>query len=124
MITIEIPENPNCAAVDLRVFHDLEPPRPVSQVHLEQLPGRQPAWYEVTGWTLEGTTCPAWLQKVDDSGEGVAFLLWGGAAGLRFRPADSRAPWNLGDRQQWGAPFLLVAEAADVKSGPPPKKTA
>ena len=114
MMYVEIPNNSNCAAVDLRVFHDLEPPHAASQVRLERQPG-VPAWYEVTGWTASNTPCQALLQKVDDSGEGVAFLLYGGDAGLRLRPAEDAAPWSLDHPSQWGEPFLLVGRVEDVR---------
>ena len=65
MITLEIAPNPNCEPVDLRVFHDLEPPRQVHRVCVERLPG-QPEWFEVTGWTTAGSPCPAFAQRVDD----------------------------------------------------------
>ena len=107
MVVIEIAQNTNCEPVDLRVFHDLEPARWVHQVYLERQPG-QPAWYEVTGWTAESTPCQAVAQRVDDSGDGVALLIRGGEAGLRLRRADNARPWQLGDSEQWGEPFLII----------------
>ena len=114
MVIIEIPPNPNCEVVEMRVFHDLEPPRPVSQVRLER-ERESPQWYEIVAWTLAGTAQPALVQKVDDSGEGVAFLIHGGDAGLRLRPAGSDEPWQLNQPQQWGLPFLLTTDAADLR---------
>jgi hypothetical protein len=113
MIVLEILPNPNCSAMEMRLFHDLELPQTVSRVQLERHPGH-PAWYEVTGWTAAGMPCPATVQKVDDSGEGVALLLCGGDAGVRLRPADRPEPWRLDSSQQWGEPFLLLAELSDV----------
>ena len=96
MLVIEIPPNPNCEPVDLRVFHDLEPPKPVAQVRVER-PGdtRGPQWCAVTGWTSANAACPALARKVDDSGEGVVLLISGGDAGLRFQAAAalSRGGW-------------------------------
>jgi hypothetical protein len=106
---IEIPPNSNCVPVDARIFHDLEPPSHVSQVRLEHEAG-QARWYDVTGWTVAGAPCPALVQKVDDSGEGVAFLIYGGDAGLRLKPAGYHALWRLDDPEQWGEPFLLVTD--------------
>lgn len=113
MIVVEIPENPNCAPVDLRVFHDVKPPVQISRVRLERVPG-QPEWCDVTGWTLAHAPCPVWARPVDDSGDGVALLILGGDAGLRLRPVGSAGPWQLGDPRQWGEPFLLVADLHDV----------
>lgn len=114
MTVIEIPTNPNCAAVDMRVFHELEAPRPVGAVRLERELGRA-RWYAVTGWTTAGTPVAALAQKVDDSGDGIALLLRGGDAGLRLRPTEHQGPWQLGDPRQWGEPFLMLADANDVR---------
>jgi len=108
MITVEIAPNPNCDPMDLRVFHDVEPPRPVHWVCLERVPG-QSEWFEVTGWTAHGAPCPALAQRVDDSGEGTALLVCGGNAGLRFRPAGG-GPWRLEDPRQWGEPFRITTD--------------
>ena len=114
MVIIEIPPNQNCSTVDLRVFHGVEPPRRVQQLYLERVPG-QPGWFEVTGWTTAGTACPAFAQRVDDSGEGLAILVYGGDAGLRFRPAGSARPWQLAAPEQWGEAFLLMGDAHAMK---------
>ena len=113
MVVIEIAQNTNCEPVDLRVFHDVEDARGVSQVSLERVPG-QAAWYEVTGWTHAGQPCPVLARKVDDSGEGLAVLVTGGDAGLRMRLVGSHAPWDVNDEKQWGAPFLLLADEPDT----------
>ena len=113
MFAIEIPPNPNCEAVELRIFHDLEPPRTVTHVRLERAAGK-PQWLAVTGWTLAGTPCPASVRRVDDSGEGVALLVSGGDAGLRLQPEEQQAPWRLDHPEQWGLPFILTTDAADV----------
>ena len=119
MLVIEIPPNPNCEAVEMRVFHDLEPPRPITHVRIEPPSGGGAAqWCAVTGWTLGGTACPALARKVDDSGEGVVLLVCGGDAGLRLQPAERVAPWRLERSEQWGTPFLLLSEAGDVKPAP------
>ena len=115
MLVIEIPPNPNCEPVELRVFHDLEPPRPVTHVRLERPQGGGPSWYTVTGWTASGALSPALARKVDDSGEGVALLVSGGDAGLRLQPEADAAAWRLDDARQHGAPFLLVADAGDLR---------
>ena len=144
MVPIEIPSNPNCEAVEMRVFHALEPPRQLLQIRLEREPGN-PQWCEIVGWTLANTPAPAWAQKVDDSGEGVAYLVRGGDAGLRLRPspgtpdallrkakhrgwatgvpravgerpaAGHPQPWSLEDPTQRGEPFLLIADSGDLR---------
>ena len=106
----------------MRVFHDLEPPRAVRRVRWERTPGAL-QWYDVTGWTAANAPQPALVSKVDDSGEGVALLIYGGDAGLRLRPAGSTDGWRLDHPQQWGVPFILTADAADIHSEPLAKKS-
>jgi hypothetical protein len=119
MLVIEIPDNPNCEAVELRVFHDLEPPKPVSQVRMEHGPGLTgPQWCALTGWTLAGSPCPALACKVDDSGEGVILLVSGGDAGLRLKPSSDPSAWSLDRPAQWGLPFLLIPDAGDLRFAP------
>ena len=114
LITLEIAPNPNCEAVELRVFHDLDPSRPVGYVRVERS-GGAPQWYRVTGWTQEGTPTPAQARKVDDSGEGIVWLVSGGDAGLRLQPDGPQSAWRLKDLQQWGVPFLLMGDPADLR---------
>ena len=114
MVVIEIAPNPNCEPVEMRVFNDLEPPRVVTQVRLERTPG-QPQWCAVTGWQADATSCPVQARKVDDSGEGVIFLVSGGDAGLRLQPAGKPAVWSLESPTQWGESFLLIADPNDLK---------
>lgn len=122
MIIIEIPPNPNCEMVEMRVFHDLGPPRAVRRVRLEPTPGA-PQWCDIVGWTTTGAPQPARAVKVDDSGDGVVWLIYGGDAGLRFRPSGSAEPWQLDRPEQWGEPFLLIADASDVQYAESTKKT-
>ena len=118
MFTLEVLDNSNCPPVDLRVFHDLGSAMPIRQVRLSR-DGQPPQWHDVTGWTASNGRCPAQLQKVDDSGEGVAFLLYGGDAGLRLRPAGDTSAWRLNDPRQWGSPFVLLTDLADIRLDTP-----
>lgn len=147
MLTLEIAPNPNCDAVELRVFHDLESPQPVTHVRLvpppiaaaegsavhgtgpvrpatggemgHDTPGH-PQWYALIGWTLIGRSCQAVARRVDDSGEGVVLLVSGGDAGLRLQPECRQATWQLTDTQQFGLPFLLIGDPQDLRFVPVP----
>jgi len=119
MIVEEIEENPNCRASDMMRYRETGPPRPVVQVRLyhEAPEGKL---YDVTGWTdqAEPPAHPATIQPVEDSGSGVAYLLQGGNCGLRFKPADSTASWDLSDPSQWGEPYLLLGDLQDLVIDP------
>ena len=114
-MVLEIPPNPNCEAVELRIFNDLEPPKPITHVRIEPPGGGEAQWYAVVGWTLEAAPCPAVACRVDDSGEGVAVLIVGGNAGLRMKPERDAAPWGLTQAGQRGLPFLLLPTTADLR---------
>ena len=120
MIVIDIPPNPNCEATE-RVFHDVEAARAITGIRLEREASRV-AWYDVTGWTVAGAACPALAQKIDDSGEGVAFLIYGGDAGLRFRSSDAHEPWDLSNLHQWGEPFIITPDLNDLQLATAGKK--
>ena len=123
MIIIDIPDNPNCQAVDMRVFHDLEPAQRVTHVRLERTAGH-PTWCAITGWTTAGAPCPALAQKIDDSGDGTAFLVYGGDAGVRLADTDHVPVWDMRAVRQWGEPFLIMADMHDLRLTPPSHKTA
>jgi hypothetical protein len=115
MIVVEIPPNPNCDPVDMRIFNAVDGgPRPVRALCVARA-GGVPAWHDVIGWTAEGQPCPAQAAIVEDSGEGLATLIYGGTGGLRFRQADSRQPWDAAAPEQWGLPFYLTTDVHDIR---------
>lgn len=112
-IFIDVSAGENCPYSLQLVFSQLEAPRPVRQVRLyHRVAGG--ALYDVTGWTAEEAPCPALCAVVEDSGQGRAFLVYGGEGGLRLRPAGSGAPWELSASDQWGESHLLLADREDV----------
>src|ERR1039457_4106343 len=107
-------ENPNTGFVDDRVFQERSEPRVVSHV-LRRLNG-QDQWCPVTGWKPGGLPVPALARKVDDSGEGICYLVYGDRWGLRLKAPTCSDPWSLEDEHQWGEPFLLLAaDGSDVR---------
>ena len=61
----------------------------------------------VTGWSSVGPV-PAYAVHVEDSGEGVVLLIYGGDEGIRLKDGNSIDPWDLEDPSQWGEPCLLL----------------
>jgi hypothetical protein len=51
---------------------------------------------------------------VEDSGVGVAYLVFGGAWGIRLCPVDRARPWSLDDPDQWGEPYLVLTDPQDL----------
>src|SRR5689334_22020301 len=93
-------ENPNCGFVDDRVFAERSEPYRVTHV-LRRRQG-QDQWCAVTGLDEKAREQPALARKVDDSGEGTCWLVYGGKWGLRLRDDTCRDAWSVEDSHQWG----------------------
>jgi hypothetical protein len=113
---VEVESSENCDTSVFARFKEAGAARPVSQVRLYD---RDPAgaWYWVIGWSDGETspTCPAYAQMVEDSGSGLAYLVYGGLYGLRFKPTDMDEPWSLQSPHQWGEAYLSLAHARDLR---------
>ena len=52
--------------------------------------------------------------KIADSSEGHAFLIHGGAWGIRLKPAHPAEPWDFSSANQWGEPFKIYGSEEDI----------
>ena len=113
---VEVEPNRNCDSSFFARFKEVGPARPVIQLRLYD---RNPAgeWCWVTGWSdnEQSPVCPAYAQLIEDSGSGVAHLVYGVLYGLRFRPILLDEPWSLGSRHQWGEAYLSLADGRDLR---------
>ena len=113
---VEVESNENCESSFFARFKEAGPARLVAQVRLYE---RHPAgeWCWITGWSddEQAPTCPAYAQLVEDSGSGLAYLVYGGLYGLRFKPTNVDEPWSLQSSQQWGEAYLSLADARDLR---------
>lgn len=112
-IFLDVEAGDNCPYSMQLVFSGLEQPRPVRQVRLYRQPGPG-ALYDVTGWSAKEGPCPALAIKVEDSGQGHAYLIMGGDGGLRFRPSNDQVSWDLAAADQWGDSHLLLTDTDDI----------
>jgi hypothetical protein len=103
---LRVDQNPNCEAVEGRVFTERTLPQDVAAV-LRLRDGKE-IWCDIIAWGDDGEAGPAQARKVDDSGEGSCYLIYGGDCGLRLRALNDRRSWSLGEPDQWGEPFLLL----------------
>jgi hypothetical protein len=115
-VILEVESNDNCETSVFARFKEAGPARLVSQVRLYD---RNPAgkWYWITGWSddQDHPPCPAYAQVVEDSGSGLAHLVYGGLYGLRFKPVDAEEPWSLKSSAQWGEAYLSLASDRDLR---------
>ena len=113
---VEVESNENCEASFFARFKEVEARSTGRQVRLYD---RNPAgeWYWVTGWSdnEETPACPAYAQLVEDSGSGLAHLVYGGLYGLRFKPINIEEPWSLESPHQWGEAYLSLASDRDLR---------
>jgi hypothetical protein len=109
-IEIEVASGANCPLSMTRMFSAIDRPVPVSFVKTAGPSGDESS-HEVTGWSSQGP-CQAYAVLVEDSGEGIALLIYGGDEGVRLKPAGSTEPWNLASPNQWGEPCLLLDKEA------------
>jgi len=113
-VFIQIPENPNCDAVDGQVFQCQSPARLVTHVRRERR--GESDWRPITGLEEGWASCPATACLVEDSGEGMCYLIVGGEWGLRLKRREEPGPWGIDGDDQWGEPFLLLAgDGQDVR---------
>ncbi len=113
---VEVESNDNCDSSVFARFKEVGAARPVVQARLYE---RNPAgeWYWVTGWSdnERSPTCQAYAQTVEDSGAGLAHVVYGGIYGLRFKPIIPDEPWSLVNPHQWGEAYLSLADARDLR---------
>jgi hypothetical protein len=113
-VLVQIPENPNCDALDAQVFQCRSASRTVTHVLCEYQSAME--WCPITGLNENGAPCDATACLIEDSGEGACYLVVGGEWGLRARPPLSEGPWDIGDRTQWGITFLVLSgDGADLR---------
>jgi hypothetical protein len=104
-------ENPNTGFVDDRVFTQRSEPRVVT--HVLRRRGGEDVWCPITGVEEGGAPVEAFACKVEDSGEGICYLVYGGLWGLRLREPSCADLWSLDDPHQWGEPFLLLPSTGE-----------
>ena len=113
---VEVEPNENCDSSFFARFKEAGPARRVLQVRISD---RNPAgeWCWVTGWSdhEQAPACQAYAQLIEDSGSGLAYVVFGGLYGLRFRPIVPDEPWDLQSSHQWGEACLLLADGRDLR---------
>ena len=100
-----------------RVFDLLTDPQPVLRIVAADPMGND-VWSDVTGWE-NGTPCPAMAALSEDSGEGVIMLIYGGADGIRLKPADAPGDWDADANDQWGEACLMLGSDVRIEYAPP-----
>jgi hypothetical protein len=110
---IEVEPNPNCQGSEQYIFNEIEETRPIRGIRVEDR-GREVVC-DVTGVSTGGGWVQAYATKINDSGNGTAYLITGGEWGIRIKPSHlTGEPWSLTNERQWGEPFKVYGEAEDI----------
>ena len=110
---LEIQENPNSPGSEQFVFNELGKPRPIKAI-LVEIKGKETVC-KVTGVEEGPRWTTAYAVKIADSSDGHAFLIHGGAWGIRLRPeTPHKKPWDFSDPTQWGEPFKIYGSERDI----------
>ncbi len=115
-MVVEVESNPNCESSLYARFKESGPVRRVEQVRTFERRA-EGEWCWVTGWTddPEHPRSPAQAQLVEDSGSGLTYVVFGGLWGIRLKPVALDEDWNLESRNQWGEPYLALADQRDIR---------
>jgi hypothetical protein len=105
-IWIEVDEHEAIPEGCLMRFSGLGPPRPITRIRTTLNDGAEVLCL-VEGRNAEDQPVPAWTAPVDDSSAGQAWLVGGGAHGLRLRPEPGG--------ETWAEPYLLLHPDAIVE---------
>ncbi len=113
---LEVENNPNFEGSYFLRFKELGPPRLLTHVKSYERMSRG-EWCEVTGCCDDPDQpfCPAYAQKVEDSGAGLTFIIFGGNWGIRLKSDGSIGEWSLYDVEQWGEGYLSIGEERDLR---------
>ena len=113
-IEIDVESGNNCEFSLTRLFSSTGNAVQIFRLETFGIDG-QLSLHDVTGWSTEGP-CPAFSVMVEDSGEGVALLVYGGNDGIRLRSSESTESWKLDSQTQWGEPCLLLDQSVYVET--------
>jgi hypothetical protein len=107
-----IQDNPNCGGTEQFVYRELGKPRPIKGIKAEER--GQEVLLDVTGVAHGDAWVPAQAVKIADSGNGFAFLIFGGEWGIRLKPNWHKAGWDFKDPRQWGEPYKIYGDENDI----------
>jgi len=113
---VEVESNRNWESSVFLRFKEVAPAQPVSHVKIYDRTSRG-EWCAVTGWCddCDQPVCSAHAQKVEDSGAGVTFLVFGGNYGVRLKPEKCQDDWDLEQPEQWGEAYLSLSDERDLR---------
>ena len=106
---LEVDPNPNTEVSVNSVYKDVSRSREVYCVKYSFQEEEEPA--QVTGWDAEsGKPCPAYACTIEESGDGMALLIYGGTGGIRMKKLEDESDWDVNSSTQRGESHLVYPE--------------
>ena len=112
IIELDIEENDNINEYESRVFMGRGKAFKISKI-LYQPENGTPFEADVIGWEDE-KPMQAFAIRVEDSGDGEAWLVYGGNQGIRLRRSSSGSagrPFSLENQDEWGEKYLYYSSS-------------
>jgi hypothetical protein len=111
---LDIEPNTNLPEGGMATFKESGPGREITAVKLWRDGAWQ--WCAVTGLGPTGAV-PARLTPIEESGDGPACLITGGAHGVRLAVLTGAAvAWSCDNAQQWSEPFLICRPEVETRA--------
>ena len=101
-IYVQYKDEEICAA-----FQELAPCQMIKQVRISIR--AQEVLCDITGWGAQGMPSPVYAQKITDSGDAQAVLIYGGECGIILKPSTITEPWNPDSPLQDHRAYMVVS---------------
>ena len=103
---LEVESNPNIEHNFDMLYRDVGPARELYCIKYNTGGKEEPV--QITGWNAEtNSPCPAYACLIEESGDGIALLIYGGSGGVRMKLLEDESPWDTQSNQQWGDTHLV-----------------
>ena len=97
-----------------QMYHVISEFKPITFIECEK-DGKE-VLASIIGWDAEKETpCPAYACRIEESGDGVALLIFGGNGGIRMKAADDTSEWDVNNLEQWSESHLIYPKNSFVK---------
>ena len=96
-----------------QMYHVISTPRKIHSIHYEK--DGEEINVSIIGWDAETETpCPVYICQIEESGDGVALLIFGGNGGIRMKSLADDSPWDVNDPNQWSESHLVYPRESKV----------
>ncbi len=103
---LEVEPCSNCDESVGRMYNVISESKQISSIQYEKDGKEIPV--HITGWDGETETpCPAFACRIEESGDGVALLIFGGSGGIRMKSIDDDSKWDADNSDQWSESHLV-----------------